>query len=287
MKVVTRQKPVVFTVANAKQALKKTWEALLNGNIALNAAGVAYFGTLSFFPLIAALVAIAGMTLAPTQMDQIVLGITHLMPKDIASLVTTQLQHAAEHQQTNIWIFWGALLLSLYGVSGAIENTIKAINSTYNISDTRNFFVQKGLSIGLTLLFILGMAVVLPLIFVGPGLLAEWHVPGAVIAVLSWSRWLVLLVLAMTGLGVLYHYAPNIKDRAWRWISWGSIIATALWLLITQVLFIYLQNFANFSNAYSLFAGIIALMMWINFSATAVLVGAAVNKSFEQSLAKK
>ena len=59
-----------------------------------------------------------------------------------------------------------------------------------------------------------------------------------------------------------------------------------LWLLITAVLFIYLQYFSNFSDSYSLFAGIIALMMWLNFSAFAVLMGADVNKIFDQDRLK-
>ena len=94
------------------------------------------------------------------------------------------------------------------------------------------------------------------------------------------------MIIALVGLAVIYHFAPASK-RKWKWLSWGSIIATIMWIAITAGFFIYLQYFANFSNSYSLFAGIIALMMWINFSALAVLVGAYVNKSFEQSLSKK
>ena len=287
MKVVTRQKPVVFTVANAKRAVVRAKDAVLDGHISMSAAGVAYFATLSFFPLVAALVAIAGLTLAPHQVQDIVQGVTALLPKDIASLITAQLEHATDHQQTNVIIFWAALALSLFGVSGAIENTIKAINITYHLEDTRSFVHQKVMSIGFTCLLIVGMAMVFPLVFVGPGLMAQWGVPGVVIDGFAVGRWLLLVAVALIGLGVLYHYAPNVKERSWRWISWGSLIATVLWLAVTAAFFVYLQYFANFSNSYSLFAGIIALMMWFNFSAIAVLVGASVNKEFEQNRQKK
>ena len=63
MKVTTRQKPAVFTAKNFKQAAVYTKDAMFNGTPAQLSAGVAYFGTLSFFPLLAVLVAVGGMTL--------------------------------------------------------------------------------------------------------------------------------------------------------------------------------------------------------------------------------
>lgn len=286
MKLKTQQRPARFTIKNLLLALTAVKNAFFSGTPAQLAAGVAYFGTLSFFPLVAALVAIASMTLTSAQVVAIVNGMATYMPGDIASLFSTQLQNAATHQQANFVIMILALGLSIFGVSGAIDSIIKAITTIYHIKDTRSFIVQKLISIGLTVSFIAGMAIVLPLVFIGASFLARLGVPYEVIAVFSAVRWFALLVIAMTGLGVMYHFALPGK-RAWRWLSWGSVIATILWLAITAVLFIYLQYFSNFSNSYSLFAGIIALMMWINFSALAVLIGAAVNKAFDQTLTAK
>ncbi len=286
MKTLTRQKPVLLTSKNFFIAIKAFKSAFFSGTPAQLAAGVAYFGTLSFFPLVAALVAVASLTLTNAQVVNIVNGMVTYMPGDIASLFSTQLQNAAVHQQANFIIMILALGLSIFGVSGAIDSIIKAITTIYHVKDTRSFIVQKLISIGLTIGFIAGMALVLPLVFIGASFLARLGVPFEVIAGFSVIRWLVLLVIAMTGLGVVYHFALPGK-HAWRWLSWGSVIATVLWLAITAVLFIYLQYFSNFSSSYSLFAGIIALMIWINFSAFAVLIGAAVNKAFDQTLTAK
>lgn len=266
-------------------AIKAVKDAFFSGTPAQLAAGVAYFGTLSFFPLVAALVAIASMALTGAQVADIVNGLSAYMPADIASLLSTQLQNASAHQQANFTVMLFALGLSVYGVSGAMDSVIKAIATIYHVKDTRPFIVQKMISVSMTLGFIAGMAIVLPLVFIGAGFLEHVGVPGELIAVFSLARWFILLAVATTGLGVIYHFAVP-GARSWRWITWGSVIATVLWLAITAVLFVYLQYFSNFSNSYSLFAGIIALMMWINFSAFAVLIGAAVNKAFDQTPAQ-
>ena len=286
MKVTTRQKPVVFTAKNFKQAAVYTKDAIFNGTPAQLSAGVAYFGTLSFFPLLAVLVAVGGMTLDDSQVVAIVNGIANYMPKDITSLISTQLQNAAANQQANAIVAVLAVGLAVFGVSGAMASIFKAINTIYNLKDERSFIKQQLLSIGLTILFIVGIALVLPLVFIGAKFLQDIGLPPAVVSLFGVLRWVFLVIIALVGLAVIYHFAPASK-RKWKWLSWGSIIATIMWIAITAGFFIYLQYFANFSNSYSLFAGIIALMMWINFSALAVLVGAYVNKSFEQSLSKK
>jgi membrane protein len=184
------------------------------------------------------------------------------------------------HQQSNLLVVIIALAFSVLGVSGAMGSVIKAIMIIYRIKDARPFIQQQVLSVGLTVGLIAAMAFILPLLFIGPNVLIAWNVPGVVIAAFSVVRWLILLAIAIVGLGVVYHFAlPD--NRTWQWFGWGSLIATALWLIITAGFFVYLQYFANFSTSYSFFAGIIALMIWLNFSAFTILVGAYVNRECE------
>lgn len=270
------------TGVNAKDvllAIKYTRDALFNSVPTQLAAGVAYYGTLSFFPLVAALVAVASLVLSKAQVATIVNGLATYVPKDIASLLSTQLQNASMHQQANVVIMVVALIVAVLGVSGAMDSIIKSITMIYRVKETRSFIKQKLVSIVLTVGFIGAMALVLPLLFIGGNLMMAWGIPAAVVAGFSVVRWIILVAIATIGLGVVYHFAlPN--RRSWRWLTWGSVIATILWLAITAVLFVYLQFFANFSNSYSFFAGVIALMIWINFSALAVLVGAYVDHQF-------
>ena len=123
--------------------------------------------------------------------------------------------------------------------------------------------------------------VTLPMMAVTESWLAELGVASVLISLFSIVRWLVLLIIMMAALSFLYYYAPNRSRPRWRWLSWGAIVATGLWLLVTAAFFVYARYFAHFSDSYSLFAGIIVLMTWCNVSAMAFLIGATVNHQLE------
>lgn len=58
----------------------------------------------------------------------------------------------------------------------------------------------------------------------------------------------------------------------------GSLVATGLWMTVTTLFFVYVRYFANFSDSYSLFAGMIILMIWLNLSSLSLLIGAVVDR---------
>jgi membrane protein len=264
-----------------KRALKETKNALTTGNISLLAAGTAYFSTLAFFPLMAASVAIAGFVISPDQVHATAQNLESYLPADIASLVTTQLTNVAGKPASNIAIAIFAILLSLFSVSGAVQNLITATNISYDVPETRNFFKLKLRSLLFTLgTMLLGLVVIGILAMSEPNLRLI-HVPEVAAVTISYARWVLLALLVLTTLSVFYHYGPNRKEKAWHWLSWGAVIATILWLLGTMLFFIYAQYFANFSKSYSLFAGIIVLMTWFNLSGLIVLLGAQINHRME------
>jgi len=82
-------------------------------------------------------------------------------------------------------------------------------------------------------------------------------------------------------LSVFYRYAPDRGNPHWQWVTWGSCIATAIWLVGTTLFFIYARYFAHFTDSYSIFAGIIVLMTWLNLTAFAILIGAEINFRLE------
>ena len=104
-----------------------------------------------------------------------------------------------------------AVGLAVFGVSGAMASIIKAINTIYNLKDERSFIKQQLLSIGLTILFIVGIALVLPLVFIGAKFLQDIGLPPAVVSLFGVLRWVFLVIIALVGLAVIYLFAPALK----------------------------------------------------------------------------
>lgn len=273
--------PAQFSLSDWKQALWGAKESFGKQNLPVLAAGVAYFSTLSFFPMIAAAVAIAAFVITPEQLRALTSNIEAYLPADMASLVTTQLQNSAGHKAGNVIAAVIAIGISLFGASGAISNLITAANVSYDSPESRNFFKLKALSLALTLGAILMGFVIMAMLAVSPGTLAFLGLPSWAVTALLSARWLLLIMLVTLALAIFYRYGPNRSNAKWQWVSWGALIATVIWLIGTVLFFVYVQYFGNFSKSYSLFAGIIVLMTWLNLSAFIVLLGAEVNHRLE------
>lgn len=131
-------KPTDLSLKQWKNALLETKDAIKDKNIGVLAAGAAYFATLAFFPLVAASVAIAALIISPVEINDTVAALKTYLPADIASLISTQLEAALDNRGGNIVVATVAIAISLFSVSGAMQNMIKATNATYSVKETRN-----------------------------------------------------------------------------------------------------------------------------------------------------
>lgn len=286
----TKASDVDLTIPSVKtwrKVAKRTFFAIGEKRLDTLAAGIAFFGTLSFFPFVATLVAIGGIVLDPSQMNDVANAVGAYLPHDIANLITTQLTNATQDKSHNSIIAVGAVLLAIFGISGAVTTAISATNAAYGIQETRNAIKLRVTSMVWTFIVLIIIQILLPLLFIGNTILTSFGVPPATISLYGIARWIILFILLTIGLALFYHYGPNRARTKFQWVSWGALVATLLWITVTAIFFIYLQYFSNFSNSYSLFAGIIAMMMWLNFSSLAILVGAEVNYQLEKQTTKK
>lgn len=269
-----------------RRALKETINAFRDKNLSMYSAGVTYFATLAMFPLIAACVAISTLILSPQDVAAALKNATNIIPEEIGKLITSQFSSQADQVSTNILATVLAIGFALFGASGAVQNLINALNRAYNVKETRNFVASKLVSIGFTVLVIAGLFIVVGLLTIRTDLMVYLRVPEEIANVLLYGRWPILIAMVTVGLSILYRYGPNRRKPRWQWLTWGALIATILWLFITMLFFVYVQNFANFASTYSVFAGIIIAMMWLNYSATAIIVGAQINHNLEQKTVK-
>lgn len=264
-----------------KQALNETKSALSDKNLPMLAAGVAFYATLAFFPTVAAFVAVFTLVADPAQINAAVQAVESFMPREMASLINTQLRAAEGKPATNIAVAILSIALALWGASGGVQNMIKATNEAYSVDESRGFVKLKLISIVLVLGgILLGFPLIFLLIVQGDWLTAigapEWLANTFLV-----SRWLVIVAIMAVGLAAFYRYGPDRADAKWQWVSWGAGAAILIWLIGTLLFFFYAQNFGNFSKNYGVFAGIIVLMTWLNLSAFIFLLGAQVNSRLE------
>jgi membrane protein len=275
--------PVWFSLKDWKRALAAIKKAFATKNLGILAAGVAYFSTLAFFPLMAAAVAIAALVITPEQLQSVAATADAYLPKDVANLISTQLETLSERKADSLVAAGIAIALSLFGASGASKSLVSAADVAYGVREPHGWLKQQMRGLGWTVVGIIFGFLIAALLVINDTVLHQIGIMSPLAEVLLYSRWALLVLLITFGLAVFYRYGPNRAHPHWQWVTWGSLTATILWLAGTSLFFIYVQNIGNYDQSYSLFAGIIVLMIWFNLSAFTVLLSAAVNHALEKA----
>jgi membrane protein len=82
---------------------------------------------------------------------------------------------------------------------------------------------------------------------------------------------------------LVYYLAPN-TDTEWVWITPGSVLATALWLLTSLGFKWYLQYVSNIAVVQGAIGSVIVLLLWLFLSGLVILIGAELNAEIDQAM---
>ena len=86
---------------------------------------------------------------------------------------------------------------------------------------------------------------------------------------------------------LIYYFAPDLRDQHWKWLTPGSAVGVALWLLVSFAFKAYLHFFDSYSKTYGSLGAVIVLMLWLYLTGLAVLIGGEVNSEIEDADAKR
>ena len=185
-------------------------------NTGVLAAGAAYFAVLAFFPLVAAAVAIAALIIGPGHVDVVTASLGHYVPRDIASLLTTQIELASNQPSGSIAVAVVAIILAIFWASGFIENLARALGAVYGLRETRHPLRIKVRSMGLTVLALILVYMLVGLLMLHTGALVASGVPAAIVPVILAVRWLGVIGVMLLAVVGLYQFGPNHAKRGER-----------------------------------------------------------------------
>jgi membrane protein len=84
---------------------------------------------------------------------------------------------------------------------------------------------------------------------------------------------------------MLYWLGPDIKGR--RKLLPGAMLATLLWLALTQAFAWYVRNFGNYSVLYGSVGAVVAFLVWMYMLALVAMIGCEFNAALDRSMEKK
>ncbi|MGJ4995589.1 YihY/virulence factor BrkB family protein [Bradyrhizobium sp. HKCCYLS3077] len=274
--------PAEISARGWKDVLFRVYENLTEHRIVALAAGMTFYTLLAIFPALAALVAIYGLFSDPAKITGHLEQLQGVMPGGAIDIARDQLTRVSANGSQALGItFLVSLAISLWSANAAMKSLFDTLNVVYREPERRGFFKLNAISLlftGGAILFALlaiGAVVVLPVLLNTLGLSEVGDL------VLRIGRWPAIFVCVSLGLALIYRYGPDREEPKWRWISWGSALAAALWLAGSALFSWYAANFGSFNATYGSLGAAIGFMTWIWISAIVVLIGGELDAELE------
>ena len=252
------------------------------------AAALTYYGLLSLFPALIALVSLIGIFGdAQATTDKLTEIVSELGPDTAADTFSGPIESITSSRSASGVLFFAGLGLALFSASGYVGAFGRASNVIYEVREGRPFWKLRPFQVLVTLVMVLLLAVLaIGLVMTGPivdAVAGPLGVGDTAVMVWDIAKWPVMVLIASVIVAVLYYASPNVKLRGARWISPGSIVAIVTWLIASAAFAFYVSNFGSYDKTYGTLGGLVALLVWLWITNLAILFGAELNAEIERS----
>jgi membrane protein len=266
------------------EVMKRTVKEIGDDNCLGLAAQLAFYFLMALFPALLFLVALIGYLPVENALSELLATFGTVAPQELVRLLREQLAQIAEGSQTSLLTL--GIIGAIWSSSAAMVAIIDALNRAYDVTEWRPWWKRRLLAMLLTVALALFIIIALALVLVGPTMalrIANWFGLGFAVA-LVWAliRWPVILFCVVFSVDLVYHFAPNRRGR-WVWITPGSVLATALWIISSFAFRLYVTNFSDYTATYGAIGGAIVTMLWFYVSSIAILIGAELNGVIEDA----
>ncbi|MEZ2387926.1 YihY/virulence factor BrkB family protein [bacterium RCC_150] len=280
--------------ASPTQITKPTWTYILKRTVREfskdqcpdAAAALTYYGVLSLFPALLALVSLLGIFgqagKTTTALFEIVRGIA---PGTTADTIRQPIEELITSPASGFTLILG-LLTALWSASGYVGAFSRAMNRIYEVDEGRAFIKLRATMLGVTVLGILIAALIAAMLALS-GPVADSvgraiGLGGDILTIWNIAKWPIMILLVIVIIAVLYYATPNVQQPRFRWMSIGSFLALLAFIIASLAFGFYVANFANYNKTYGAIGGVIIMLLWLWILNMSLLFGAETDAETER-----
>jgi membrane protein len=269
--------------------LKRTALEFQEDNLTDWAATLTYYGLLALFPALIVLVSIVGLVGDPESTTNTLTDIvTKLGPDSAANTFAGPISQVTESRGTAGFALVASTLVALWSASGYLGAFIRASNVIYETREGRPFWKLRPLQLLLTLVVVLLLAVMaLGVVLTGPivsDVADPIGVSDTAVSIWNYAKWLLIAVLFVLMIGLIYYASPNVRQRGFKWITAGGVVALVVWLLASAGFGLYVSQFGSYNTVYGSLAGVVIILIWMWLTNLAILFGHELNAERERDV---
>jgi membrane protein len=245
------------------------------------AAALAYYAFLALPSALMIAVGTFGLLAGPNAVSTVIDRLHGVMPEQASALLDDSLRRLIDRQGTSIAVLATGLLLALWSLTGAMQNVMWGVNLAFEREERRGFIRRRLVAGEMVLFALLGFVLAFGVLTLGPHL-SRWvgdAVGARRLVETAWyvTEWpLVVVGLLISFAGVMY-LAPSVEHRNWRLATFGSLLATALWLAGSAAFSVYVSGFGSYNKAWGSLAAVVVMLTWLWLGGVALLLGAEID----------
>ena len=243
------------------------------------AAALAYYFVLALFPFLILLSRVVAHLPLPDFFSQVMGLIAQVVPAAGMGPLRNLIKDTILSTHSSVLTF--GILLTLWSASSGFTALIDALNTAYDVSETRRYWKTRSLAIGLTFSVGCLLVVALCLLLIGPSLSARLTEAIGMGHLWPFVRWAVTIGCTVLAVELLYFVAPNVQYRFVSTLP-GALIAVGGWIGLSYLLGIYFQDFSAYSKGYGSLGVALAFGIWLYWTGFLVLIGAQFNAELLQ-----
>ena len=266
-------------------ALKRTLHEFQADNLTDWAAALTYYGILSIFPALIALVSVLGL-IGTSATEPLLDNLGSFAPGPAHQILEDSLHGLTQSRGGAGILFVVGLAGAIWAASGYIGAFMRASNVIWDVEEGRPIWKTVPLRVAITLVMLVLLSVTaIAVVVTGP--LADRvgkliGIGGTATTVWDIAKWPVLVLIVALMLAVLYYTSPNVRHPKFRWLTPGGILAIGVWIVASAAFAAYVANFGSYNKTYGSLGGIIIFLVWLWLTNVSVLLGAELNAEVER-----
>jgi membrane protein len=269
--------------------LKRTVQEFQEDNLTDWAATLTYYGLLSLFPALIALVSIVGLVGDPESTTNTLTDIvTKVGPDSAASTFEGPIKQVTESRATAGFALVASTVVALWSASGYLGAFIRASNVIYETREGRPFWKLRPLQLLMTLVIVVLLALMaVGVVLTGPivsDVAEPIGVSDTAVSIWNIAKWFAIAALFLLMIALIYYASPNVKQRGFKWITPGGLVALVVWLLASAAFGLYVSQFGSYNKTYGSMAGVIVILIWMWITNVAILFGHELNAERERDV---
>ena len=273
---------------SAVTVVKRTLVSFYDDQMTQHAAALTYYSLMSLFPAILLGLSLLGLLgQYPSTYNAIINYLRDVVPHSALVPLDSSLRQALQHKGSAVTAFALSIALTLYGTTGVLEAARRALNVVFELEGGgRSFLRRKSTDIIFTFVLMGLVLASLIMLFVGGQFAGDvfGFIGLGSTAASIWSvvRWPGALAVTMLIFALIYYVTPDVKQRAFRWVTPGAFVGVLIWLAASVGFSVYISQVANVGALYGAFAGAIVLVAWLWLTNVALLFGAELDAEIER-----